>query len=116
MKEYSFYNVFFLITLVYCEITYDEKLTAISAADRRKSQDNSIILLLVGLLILTVLTIWLFKLKRFRFFHETGVCMVYGKLSNPTSVLSFLCEIYLRLKHTHNFMNFCSKDLRKVLI
>ncbi|XP_018409922.1 PREDICTED: sodium/hydrogen exchanger 9-like [Nanorana parkeri] len=30
------------------------------------------------LLILTILTIWLFKNRRFRFLHETGGAMVYG--------------------------------------
>ena len=32
------------------------------------------------LLILTVLTIWLFKHRRVSFLHETGLAVIYGKL------------------------------------
>ena len=48
-------------------------------AEEKSENDSTMILVVVGLLILTVLTIWLFKVKRFRFFHETGVCMFYGE-------------------------------------
>ena len=40
--------------------------------------DSLIILLYTCLLALTVLTIWLFKHRRIRYLHETGLALVYG--------------------------------------
>jgi len=57
-----------------------------AAAEKEKKYsaiDTAFLLAMMFLLIITVLTVWLFKVKRFRFLHETGVCMIYGKLVAP---------------------------------
>jgi sodium/hydrogen exchanger-like protein 6/7 len=40
------------------------------------------LLIFIFLLILVVLTIWLFKHKRLSFVHETGLAIFYGKSEN----------------------------------
>lgn len=52
--------------------------------DERKSRDHIIdsvnLLIFTFLLILVILTVWLFKHYKFRYIHETGLAIIYGTI------------------------------------
>ncbi|KAG2463219.1 SL9A9 protein, partial [Polypterus senegalus] len=51
-----------------------------NAAEHHHQRETAELLVFNLLLILTFLTVWLFKHRRFRFLHETGGAMFYGLL------------------------------------
>lgn len=78
-------NIFYLLILLFCFDDCDCAASDIVLDAKAQSThrlDTLNLLSYTFLLILTVLTIWLFKHRRVSFLHETGLAVIYGKLLN----------------------------------
>lgn len=71
--------LFFAQLIFYCNgAASDIQLDAKAQSTHRIDSLN--LLSYTFLLILTVLTVWLFKHRRVSFLHETGLAVIYGKI------------------------------------
>lgn len=75
--------------------------------------DSLNLLLYTFLLTLTVLTIWLFKHRRLRFLHESGLSVIYGKSYSNAKFLLCVVTCYSSAIEFTIYFTFRRSDSRR---
>ena len=86
-------------TIEQCVPVRYESIVKLSTSDERGEEVHTInslsLLLICWMLGMTVITIWIFKSKRLRILHETGLSLVYGKVADSVTaavLASLVCR------------------------
>ncbi|XP_043913241.1 sodium/hydrogen exchanger 6 [Protopterus annectens] len=75
--------LFIFFSVCVCQAQEDsvmEEIVTEKQAEESHRRDSVNLLIFIFLLTLTILSIWLFKHRRFRFLHETGLAMIYAMI------------------------------------